>query len=342
MAELCSFFNSKDHDRIYNTRHWADYFFPLFKSGVFNGDLQVAADEGMKAKIQPGYAWIDGYGYHLTDGLVMDLETASGNMNRMDSIVLRLDLTNRWIKAYCKTGSYYAGEPIPPVPEITATVHELVIAHILITAGSTEVTQDMITDTRMDGDICGWVCGAVEQIDFSQIKAQFDKFFTDYKADIQTQYGMYLDDIGSLEIQAQNRYESMDREFTDYENQQKEYMEKWKQTVQDEYFGWLDKIKSILNENAAGKLQNEIDDLTTDVFDRYYGLQTQETIFLDDGSIKTVNKEAEIVTDFGYDADGNETAVTTIKPKAGIYDYVRTTIFFAGRITGSTEKKVRV
>ena len=33
MAENYSFFNSKDHDRVYNARHWADYFFPLFKSG---------------------------------------------------------------------------------------------------------------------------------------------------------------------------------------------------------------------------------------------------------------------------------------------------------------------
>ena len=87
MAENYSFFNSKDHDRVYNARHWADYFFPLFKSGVFNGDLQVVANGGMTVKIKSGYAWIDGYGYHLTDGLVVDLETASGNMNRADSIV---------------------------------------------------------------------------------------------------------------------------------------------------------------------------------------------------------------------------------------------------------------
>ena len=93
MAENYSFFNSKDHDRVYNARHWADYFFPLFKSGVFNGDLQVVANGGMTVKIKSGYAWIDGYGYHLTDGLVVDLETASGNMNRADSIVIRLDLT---------------------------------------------------------------------------------------------------------------------------------------------------------------------------------------------------------------------------------------------------------
>ena len=342
MAENYSFFNSKNHDRIYNARHWADYFFPLFRSGVFNGDLQVVANGGMTAKIKAGYAWIDGYGYHLTDQLVVDLETASGNMNRADSVVIRLDLTNRFIKAFCKTGSYYAGAAIPPEPEITATIHEIVIAHISVKAGVTEITQDMITDTRMDKAVCGWVCGAVEQIDFSQATAQFEKFFSDYEADIRTQYGLYMQDIGRLETQGQNRYDSMDQEFTDYENQQKENFTNWQQAVKNEFTAWVDTIKNILDEAAAGHLQNEIDDTAVDVFDRYYGLYAQETSFLDDGSIKTVNAEAEIITQFGYDSAGNETAVTTVKPAAGIYDYVKTTVFYAGKVTSSTEKKERI
>lgn len=353
MAENYSFFNSKDHDRIYNAQHWADYFFPLFKSGVFNGGLQVVANGGMSVKIEEGYAWIDGYGYHLTDGLVLDLETASGNMNRMDSIVIRLDLTNRWIKAFGKTGAYYAETPTPPAPEITATIHEIVVGHVSVAAGVTEITQDMITDTRMDGDICGWVCGAVEEIDFSQIKAQFDQFFANYEANIRTQYGLYLDDIGALETQAQDRYNNMDQEFTSYENQQKEnitqwqqeereYLDAWISAVQTEYFTWLDGIKDILDENAAGHLQNEVDAQTENIFNRYYGLQTQETQFLDDGSIKTTNEEAEIITEFGFDDNGNETAVTTVKPFTGMYDYVKTTVFLTESVTSSTEKKERV
>lgn len=79
-----------------------------------------------------------------------------------------------------------------------------------------------------------------------------------------------------------------------------------------------------------------------DAFNRYYGLQAQETVFLDDGSIKTTNEEAEIITEFGFDADGNETAVTTVKPFVGMYDYVKTTVFFTEKVTSSTEKKERV
>ena len=238
MAEQYSFFNSKDGDRKYNARHWADYFFPLFKSGVFNGDLQVIAAGGMSVKVKEGYAWIDGYVYHLTDGLVFDLETASGNMNRADSIVIRLDLTNRWIKGLCVTGANYSGTPAPPEPAITATVHELVIANISVPAGATEITQDMITDTRMDENLCGWVCGAVDQIKFEQIKAQFDAFFSKYSADIKAAYDDYTAAMGVLEESAQAEYEEMLESLT----------------------AWIAGIKEVLSGDVAGNLLLKIEE----------------------------------------------------------------------------------
>lgn len=176
MAESYSFFDSKDRDRMYRARHWADYFYSFFKSGVFNGNLQVVENGGMRVKISDGYAWIDGYLYHLTGGLILDLETASGSMNRIDNIVIRLDLTNRWIRGFVVSGEYYQGEATPPERAVTSIVHELVIARINVPAGVTQITQDMITDTRMDNDLCGWVVGTVKEIDYSQIYAQFTAY----------------------------------------------------------------------------------------------------------------------------------------------------------------------
>ena len=243
MAEQYSFFNSKDHDRVYNARHWADYFYPLFKSGVFNGGLAVTANDNMTATIAPGYAWIDGYAYHLTEPLTVDLETASGNMNRIDNIVVQLDLSNRWIKALTVTGNYYSGAATAKEPETTATIHDLIIARVNVAAGTTAITQDMIEDTRINDELCGWVCGAVQQISFAQITAQFDAFFAAYKADVTAEYAAYLQNIASLETQAQTRYDSMDEEFTAYEQQQKAAFE-----------AWVESIKDILDGNAAGNL----------------------------------------------------------------------------------------
>lgn len=283
MAENYSFFNSKDHDRKYNARHWADYFFPLFTSGVFNNDLQVVASGGMTVKIKSGYAWIDGYGYHLTDGLLLDLETASGNMNRADSIVIRLDLTNRWIKAFVKTGSYYAGVPTPPAPECTATIHEIVIAHISVVAGVTEITQDMIEDTRMDKTICGWVCGTVKEIDFEQITIQFKAFTEKYENDLNSKFN----NLEEYELDKKNQFDTFQEELIQKENELHTQHKKnvadlitqlqekgnadlaaitqqlidFRNTNEAKYLEWFEIIKGILGTDAAGELLIKIEEL---------------------------------------------------------------------------------
>ncbi|MCM1089130.1 MAG: fibronectin type III domain-containing protein [Muribaculaceae bacterium] len=233
MSENYSFFMSKDHDRVYNAKHWADYFLPFFKTGVFNGDLQVVAAGGMAVKINTGYAWIDGYAYHLKDSpLVIDLETASGNLNRMDSIVLRLDLTNRWIRAFCKTGSYNTGTPIPPEPEKTATIHEIVIAHVSVAAGVTEITQDMISDTRMDGEICGWVCGTVEEIDFSQIYAQFQAFMESKRSEL-------IENVDRYKSWKENFTETQENTFNLMNTTYNTEMTDFKKNAVKEFNGWF-------------------------------------------------------------------------------------------------------
>lgn len=293
MAEQYSFFNSKNHDRRYNASHWADYFKPLFKSGVFNGDLQVTANNDMTVTINTGYAWIDGYAYHLTEPITIDLETASGNMNRVDNIKIRLDLSNRWITHAVDTGNYYSGDPVATEPEIAATVHDLVIARVSVAAGTTAITQDMITDTRMDDEICGWVCGAVQQISFEQIKAQFDTFFEKYQTDIQTDYEEYLQHIASLETQANTRYDEMNAEFTAYEKRQKA-----------EFETWVESIKDILDETAAGNLflmiETKMQKVTVGIVDdkvcldieeglnlAMAGFTAKDHVFSDDGKMIT-------------------------------------------------------
>ncbi len=276
MKEGYSFFNSKEHDRVYNAKDWADYFFPLFRTGVFNGHLQVVENEGMSVKVNPGYAWIDGYKYHLWNEGTWDLEIASGNMNRMDSIVVRLDHTNKWVRIFCRTGSYYAGTPVPPAPEISSTIHEIVIAHVLVKAGTTRITQSMIKDTRMDKTICGWVCGAVEQIDFSQITAQFDSFFNDYKKNILNAFNEYViwqdDKKAEIEVwQAEEEKQTDDwqkKETDDFNTWVQDFINKWESWLlgetkgwQEEIIDWFNNLREQITENAAVQLQLQIGNL---------------------------------------------------------------------------------
>ena len=132
--EIATFFNSKGGDRKYNATHWANYFKPLFKSGVFNGDLQVVANGAMSVTVKAGYAWLIGYGYQNTEPLVIDLEVASGNLNRYDAIKIKLDLSARTITAYADKGGN-AASPAKPANTRSDTVFEITIAEVYIAAG---------------------------------------------------------------------------------------------------------------------------------------------------------------------------------------------------------------
>jgi hypothetical protein len=215
-VQKATFFNSKDGDRKYNAADWANYFKPLFVSGVFNGDLFVSAGTGMQVVVATGYAWLEGYGYNNTEDLVIDLEVASGNLNRYDAIKVKLDLSARTITAYADKGGN-AAAPTQPTNERSDTVFEITLAEIYIAAGTTQITQSMITDTRMISSKCGWVTGSVDQIDFTKVDAQFKQFFKEKIAQIEA-------------------------DVTEFE-------------------AWVETIKGILGEEAAGELLLMIEDL---------------------------------------------------------------------------------
>ena len=261
--EIATFFNSKGGDRKYNAAHWANYFKPLFKSGVFNGDLQVVANGAMSVTVKAGYAWLIGYGYQNTEPLVIDLEVASGNLNRYDAIKIKLDLSARTITAYADKGGN-AASPAKPANTRSDTVFEITIAEVYIAAGTTVITQSMITDTRMDNAKCGWVSGAVDQIDFSQIYAQFNKYFEEQKTRIafdvedfeegidqkQTAAGEYLQDYKDNVDGDKTAADAFLENF-------KQYLQNYTSQQQSEF----ETIKGILDDETAGKLLLYIQEL---------------------------------------------------------------------------------
>lgn len=265
--QIATFFNSKRGDRKYNATHWANYFKPLFKSGVFNGDLQVVENGGMSVTVNAGYAWLIGYGYQNTEPLVIDLEVASGNLNRYDAIKIKLDLSARTITAYADKGGN-AASPAKPANTRSDTVFEITLAEVYIAAGTTVITQSMITDTRMDNLKCGWVAGAVDQIDFSQIYAQFNKYFDEQRFRIVNDVEAFEEGIDQKQQVADEYLQQYKGEVDNDKTAADEFMENFKQYLQNytsqqqaEFEAWVDTIKGILDEEVAGQLLLYIQDL---------------------------------------------------------------------------------
>lgn len=188
MAEKSGFFNSSNGDRKYKADFFAEYFASFVGNGVFpnpSTGLQVIANNDMTVTVKAGQAWINGYYYNNDSDLILTIGTADGVLNRIDRIALQFNTVDRSIKAKVKKGTF-ASAPIVLSLQRDADAYELGLADIYIRAGATSIGQINITDLRFNANYCGVVHGVVDQIDTTNLFAQYDAEFHEWIQTIQS------------------------------------------------------------------------------------------------------------------------------------------------------------
>lgn len=212
--ERSSFFNAElrgeEYDRVYLAEDYARYFASFIGNGVFpnpSSNLQVVADGiTMNFTLKQGKAWIKGYFYENTEDLKLSVDVADGVLNRIDRVVVRLDFINREIKAYVKKGAF-ATSPVPPSLTRNADIYELGVADIKINKGVTKIVQADITDLRQNNNYCGLVAGVVQQIDTTNLFAQFQSSFDLWFDHIKDQ--LSEDVAGDLQLQINEKFKDL-------------------------------------------------------------------------------------------------------------------------------------
>lgn len=189
MTIRSSFFNSVGGDRVYDASIFADYFASFIGNGVFpqpSSGLQVIQNSNLNVSVSPGKGWINGYYLTNDDSYILTLPNADGALNRIDRIVMALNMTTRQIEIYVKRGTP-AVSPLAPVLTRNGTIYELSLANVRVSAGALVITQSSITDTRSDNSVCGIVTGTLNQIDTTNLFAQYDAAFREFLSSVQTE-----------------------------------------------------------------------------------------------------------------------------------------------------------
>ncbi len=194
--EKFGFFNSINSDRVYDAEDFALFFKKYFTNGIFNNGLAVKKNTGMNIIVSSGDANINGYGYCNTDDFVLTCSVGNGNFTRIDNVILRLDLENRTIGLMVVEGNP-SSSPIAPSYQRTNVIYDLVLAQITIPAGTSEITQNMIKDTRQNSTLCGIVAGAVKQIDTTDIFSQYDAYFEEAKKELKEKFDAWFKDLNT-------------------------------------------------------------------------------------------------------------------------------------------------
>lgn len=186
----------------YDASDWQRYFKQFISNGVFvnpTSQLQVIADgTSMKVNVKIGNAYINGILYSLDSDYTLNIGVADGALNRVDRIVVRYDVVGNSVELAVKKGSF-ASSPVAPAVTRTADMYELALADIRINKGVTKITQADITDLRSNAELCGFVKGLIEEIDttdlFAQFQSSFDTWFEHMKGQLST------DAAGNLQLQ---------------------------------------------------------------------------------------------------------------------------------------------
>jgi hypothetical protein len=189
LAEIKSFPNNQD---VYVGAEWVMKWLHGRTSGVFGAENNLAVSavpNSMSVEISDGVGWLanangDGIVFwndsEQSGGtkLMLTHDVADGVLDRIDRIVVTWETTNY---VALPTISILKGTasstPVPPTLTNSTTQRQISIARVRIPAGTISVSASMITDERLDPDVCGIVTETV-RVDTSTMQSQFEALLT--------------------------------------------------------------------------------------------------------------------------------------------------------------------
>ena len=180
------------YDRVYNAADFTSYLDMLVGNGVFptpSTQLQVRASTGMNVIVGAGSGWINGHKLVNTADMTLAVESSDVLLGRIDAVIFYVDLDSRSMGIEIKTGDLSAS-PVAPALVRTSDRYEMCLAHIRVDKQVDTIVNAMITDTRGNSDLCGYVQGLIQQLDtatlFQQWQDAFDTWFSAVQEQLRT------------------------------------------------------------------------------------------------------------------------------------------------------------
>ena len=256
------FFNSEiigydaENMPIFDRAEEASFFAKYFNQFIGNGVLQVLATEGMQVKVDIGTCFIEGYLGWAETAETFEIEE-SDTQPRIDRIVARLDFTDRSIKLFVKKGTSL-GNPVAPEVQRDYDIYEIALADVKVNANVVEITQENITDLRLNSELCGVVACLVEQLDTTTLFNQYQSWLTrvtgEAENDLTKMKTNFTNDFTKWFEATQTAYtewfKPKETEFNEWEDNQKKFFDEWFETIKDKLSG-----------DVAANLTNKVNEI---------------------------------------------------------------------------------
>lgn len=231
------FFNATNHDKQYYASDISRLFNALVNDGIFENignHFSPRPGAGMQVIIGAGMSYINSTWTLNDSDHVVNIDEAPyvSGYKRIDGIFIRSynvnNVTTKDNDIYYMKGTETSDTPTAPVPEQTEDEVYTPLCYVTVTNGDTEITAASIRNVIGLSD-SPYITGILQTVDISEL-------FNQWSAQWNAWIGMQTRNFNT-----------------------------WNEGMLNDFVEWFNQIKGILSEDAAGNLQNEIDDINTTI-----------------------------------------------------------------------------
>lgn len=282
MSLTSGFFNSSNHDRLYNAEQLSAIFDGIITDGVFatvGSGLMVNAQSGMNITVGTGRAWFN-HTWTKVDAIYpLEVDDAELILNRIDAVVLEV---NHSSEVRANTIKIVKGTPAsaPTRPTLVKDsilgIYQYPLAYIRVNTGTLAITQSMITNMIGTSDT-PFVLGAVDSLDATQLIAQWETIWA----------------------------EAMDNKLAEFEA----WFDAMKDQLSEDAAGHLQAEIDDINDSIEGingdinNIDGDIDDINSDIS----GVRSDISTI--NGNISTINSD---ISGIKTDVNGVKNSITSI------------------------------
>lgn len=249
MSFASGFFNSVDHDRLYDATDISRLFDGLIRDGIFAsiGDcLVVKQSNQMNVTVGTGRAWFN-HTWSYNDALYpVTIPPSEILMDRIDAIVLEINSVE---SVRANSIKLIKGTPssTPAKPSLTNTkeVHQYPLAYVTVGKEVTSIRQADI-ENCVGTSACPFVTGILEVISIEQLIPQWkdilNRFVEENTANFNTWMNGEKQDYQAWLTAAK-------KEITDWQATSKSDYQKWYDSIKNGYDQWFATIKAAYDAN---------------------------------------------------------------------------------------------
>lgn len=210
MAVTYGFYDSLNHDRLYNAQQMSAIFDGIINDGVFmsvGNQFHTVAGTGMQVIVKSGRAWFDST-WTLNDAeYPLSIDAADVLLTRIDAVVLEV---NSEVATRANTIKVVKGTPAstPAKPTLTNTamVHQHALAYVTVAKNTTAITNSMI-EIVVGKTETPYVTAILQTTDITDLFNQWEDYFQTWFDNVRST----LD--GDVALNLQNQITSLDRKM---------------------------------------------------------------------------------------------------------------------------------